>query len=77
MNKKQKDSPGEATPPGKESFTVPAPVITLPKGGDAVRGIGEKFAANPVTGTGSMNVRYCHQPRPLGLRCFVLTGGSA
>src|SRR6185503_20716485 len=27
-----------------------------PKGGGAVRGIGEKFAANPVTGTGSLNV---------------------
>ena len=29
------------------------PMITLPKGGGAIRGIGEKFAANPVTGTGS------------------------
>ena len=26
---------------------------SLPKGGGAIRGIGEKFAANPVTGTGS------------------------
>src|SRR5215475_9067657 len=32
------------------------PTIFLPKGGGAIRGIGEKFAANPVTGTGSMNV---------------------
>ncbi|MFE6737737.1 SpvB/TcaC N-terminal domain-containing protein [Streptomyces tubercidicus] len=30
--------------------------VSLPKGGGAVRGIGEKFAANPVTGTGSMTV---------------------
>jgi hypothetical protein len=29
-----------------------APSISLPKGGGAIRGIGEKFAANPVTGTG-------------------------
>jgi hypothetical protein len=28
--------------------------ITLPKGGGAIRGIGEKFGANPVTGTGDM-----------------------
>jgi hypothetical protein len=28
----------------------------LPRGGGAIRGIGEKFAANPVTGTGSMTV---------------------
>ncbi len=34
----------------------PAPSISLPKGGGAIRGIGEKFAANPVTGTGSMGV---------------------
>jgi RHS repeat-associated protein len=33
-----------------------APVISLPKGGGAIRGIGEKFAANPVTGTGSMTI---------------------
>jgi RHS repeat-associated protein len=29
-----------------------APSIALPKGGGAIRGIGEKFDANPVTGTG-------------------------
>jgi RHS repeat-associated protein len=33
-----------------------APQITLPKGGGAIRGIGEKFGANPVTGTGAMSV---------------------
>src|SRR5262245_32825996 len=33
-----------------------APSISLPKGGGAIRGMGEKFAANPVTGTGSMTV---------------------
>src|ERR687895_2523721 len=33
-----------------------APQISLPKGGGAIRGMGEKFAANPVTGTGSMSV---------------------
>ncbi len=32
------------------------PSISLPKGGGAIRGVGEKFAANPVTGTGSLNV---------------------
>jgi RHS repeat-associated protein len=28
----------------------------MPKGGGAIRGMGEKFAANPVTGTGSLTV---------------------
>lgn len=37
-----------------QPFTAPA--ITLPKGGGAIRGMGEKFAANPVTGTDSMTV---------------------
>src|SRR5258708_442236 len=30
--------------------------INLPKGGGAIRGIGEKFSVNPVTGTGSLTV---------------------
>lgn len=33
-----------------------APAISLPKGGGAVRGIGEKFGTNPVTGTGALSV---------------------
>jgi RHS repeat-associated protein len=46
----------------KEDFQVQAPVINLPKGGGAIRGIGEKFAANPVTGTGSMSVPIATSP---------------
>jgi Salmonella virulence plasmid 65kDa B protein len=30
--------------------------ISLPKGGGALRGIGEKFSVNPVTGTGSLTL---------------------
>ena len=32
------------------------PSISLPKGGGAIRGMGEKFGVNPATGTGSMTV---------------------
>lgn len=32
------------------------PAVSLPKGGGAIKGIGEKFAANPVTGTGSLSI---------------------
>ena len=39
-----------------------APSISLPKGGGAIRGMGEKFAANPVTGTGSMSVPIATSP---------------
>jgi RHS repeat-associated protein len=38
------------------------PAINLPKGGGAIRGMGEKFAANPVTGTGSMTVPIATSP---------------
>ncbi|MCP9461813.1 MAG: hypothetical protein NNA24_07200 [Nitrospira sp.] len=44
------------------SFSVSSPAVSLPKGGGAIRGIGEKFAANPVTGTGSMSVPIATSP---------------
>src|ERR671936_146976 len=43
------------------------PTISLPKGGGAIRGIGEKFAANPVTGTGSMSVPIATSPGRSGV----------
>lgn len=51
-----------ASVPAQDSFQVSAPSISLPKGGGAIRGIGEKFAANPVTGTGSMSVPIATSP---------------
>jgi len=44
-----------------------APSVSLPKGGGAIRGIGEKFAANPVTGTGSMSVPIATSPGRSGV----------
>ena len=38
------------------------PTLSLPKGGGAIRGIGEKFSANPVTGTGTMTVQVSASP---------------
>lgn len=48
---------GQPSPPN-----VSPPTIQLPKGGGAIRGIGEKFSANPVTGTGSMSVPIAISP---------------
>jgi RHS repeat-associated protein len=45
-------SGGGARPAG----TIAAPQLTLPKGGGAIRGIDEKFTANPATGTGALTV---------------------
>ncbi len=41
---------------------IAAPVITLPKGGSTIRGMGEKSAANPACGTGSMSVLIAISP---------------
>jgi RHS repeat-associated protein len=42
------------SPPDPTGPPLPSP--SLPKGGGAIRGIGEKFAANLVTGTSSLSV---------------------
>ena len=52
----------EGKPQAEESSPFRAPAISQPKGGGAIRGIGEKFAANPVTGTGSMSVPIATSP---------------
>ena len=44
----------------------PGPEISQPKGGGAIRGIGEKFAANPVTGTGSVTIPLPTSPSRAG-----------
>jgi RHS repeat-associated protein len=42
--------------PGKTGVSNPLPSINLPKGGGAIRDIGEKFSVNAATGTGSTSV---------------------
>jgi Salmonella virulence plasmid 65kDa B protein len=54
MQQSSEKTSGDAAPAEKNPFAAPS--ISLPKGGGAVKGIGEKFAANPVTGTGSLSV---------------------
>ena len=48
--------------PAANDFLISPPSISLPKGGGAIKGMGEKFAANPVTGTGSMSVPIALSP---------------
>ena len=65
---------------GGEQNPIP-PSISLPKGGGAIRGIGEKFAANPVTGTGAMTVPIATSPGRSGfgpqLIAFLTTPAPA
>ncbi|WP_406389680.1 SpvB/TcaC N-terminal domain-containing protein [Streptomyces sp. NBC_00887] len=39
-----------------DTFTVTAPSVSMPKGGGALRGIGEKFAVSAVTGTAGLQI---------------------
>ena len=56
------DSPPTVLREGEAPFAVTAPQLELPKGGGALRGIGEKFASNPVTGTGALTVPIATSP---------------
>jgi hypothetical protein len=57
-------SPASANQEAAGASPFSAPQLTLPKGGGAIRGIGEKFAVNPATGTGSLTVPiYCSPGR--------------
>jgi RHS repeat-associated protein len=52
-------APGSAEP---RSRPPDGSSISLPKGGGAIRGIGEKFSANPATGTGAMTIPVATSP---------------
>ena len=57
--------PGSSAASGsgtQDEFRIATPQLGLPKGGGAIRGIGEKFSANPVTGTGSLAVPIALSP---------------
>jgi hypothetical protein len=65
LDQKTRDGDKQGTEADKSYFAPPSPV-TLPKGGGAIKGMGEKFAANPVTGTGSMSVPIATSPGRAG-----------
>jgi RHS repeat-associated protein len=56
--------------PAESSGSGPAapPVPSLPKGGGAIHGIGEKFSANPVTGTASLQIPLALSPGRAGFQ---------
>ncbi|OAL53574.1 SpvB domain-containing protein, partial [Pyrenochaeta sp. DS3sAY3a] len=69
----QRKGHGGSVSGAKESTTqekqqIPkAPSISLPKGGGAIRDIGEKFTANPATGTASLSVPIAASPARSGV----------
>ncbi|WP_316231123.1 SpvB/TcaC N-terminal domain-containing protein [Bradyrhizobium sp. SZCCHNR1051] len=52
---------GDGKPPEPDGRTS-APSISLPKGGGAIRGIGEKFSVNSASGTGATSVPIAVSP---------------
>ncbi len=61
-------SSGTSSSSGNGSSTAQfsAPQISTPKGGGAIRGIGEKFSANAATGTGSLTIPIAVSPARSG-----------
>ncbi|HEU5032975.1 MAG TPA: SpvB/TcaC N-terminal domain-containing protein [Spirillospora sp.] len=61
------DGPARIERESADSPLIRPPAVALPKGGGAIRGIGEKFAANPVSGTGALTVPIATSPGRSGL----------
>jgi hypothetical protein len=56
------------TPDQLGSVALTPPVLSLPKGGGAIRGIGEKFTADLATGTGTLRVPLAISPGRSGFQ---------
>ena len=48
--------PTPEPPKAEEPSPFAPPQVSLPKGGGAIRGLGEKFQTNPANGTGSLSI---------------------
>jgi RHS repeat-associated protein len=59
---------------GGGGSAVTAPMPALPKGGGAIRGIGEKFSVNPVTGTASLQIPIATSPGRAGFHPELSVG---
>jgi RHS repeat-associated protein len=64
--KESSASAGSAGSAGGAPTAVTAPMPALPKGGGAIRGIGEKFSVNSVTGTASLQIPIATSPGRAG-----------
>ena len=67
---------GNVQPARPQAAKPVLPPIALPKGGGSIRGIGEKFAANPVTGSASLSVPIPASPGRAGAPPLALVYDS-
>jgi RHS repeat-associated protein len=66
MPTRSSDEPAADNGPSSDDAGGRAPRITLPKGGGAIRGIGETFTARTITGTASLTVPIAPSPGRAG-----------
>ncbi|WP_223297266.1 SpvB/TcaC N-terminal domain-containing protein [Catenulispora acidiphila] len=59
---KDASRPDQQDDGGQRSSALSGPSVTLPKGGGAIRGIGEKFGTDSFSGTSSMSVPIATSP---------------
>ena len=57
---------GSGTDSAPATHQISAPTISLPTGGGVIRGIGEMFAANPGTDSGSLTIPIAPSPGRFG-----------
>jgi RHS repeat-associated protein len=63
---KSDSQPSESAQGSSAPGGTSLPVISIPKGGGAIKGIDEKFSVNPATGTGSVTVPIATSPGRAG-----------
>jgi hypothetical protein len=59
-------TPSDSSGP-PSGFMTTAPAVEVPKGGGAVRGIGEKFSVSGATGTGALSIPLAAPPGRAGI----------
>jgi RHS repeat-associated protein len=68
VSKIQQPQSVNSAKPGSESLSAVLPSVSLPRGGGAIRGLGEKFGANPTNGTGSLTIPIAISPGRTGVQ---------
>ena len=61
----QENGPARSMEPDRVGFG-PVPTLAFPKSGGSIRGLGEKFSINPVTGTATLIVPVATSPGRAG-----------
>jgi RHS repeat-associated protein len=75
--KQARSSPDRGKPEDGKGAAQALPSVTLPRGGGAIRDIGEKFAVNAVTGTGTLDLPLPFSKARVGLQLKLAYGSGS